>query len=170
MVLQPRHSPWRRSWLVEHVSRLHFRLPDPPVSQRWLPAGALSGRGPLECGIKYHSVRLLLGSLALERQALLPFAVRVDGGRQGRRLWCLEQGSGTPMTWRAFKREMSWWTSSFDLEATKKFNLAARWLLRQSGTVRQRGEEFLPLAYQKEVTHQGPASRWSLWRKTPWQV
>ena len=53
---------------------------------------------------------------------------------------------------------MSWWTSSLDLEASKKFNLAARWLLRQSGTVRQRGEEFTPeeLAYQKEITHKDP--------------
>ena len=41
-----------------------------------------------------------------------------------------------------------------DLESTKKYNLAARWLLRQSGVVRQRGEEFTPdeLAYQKEVS------------------
>ena len=37
---------------------------------------------------------------------------------------------------------------------TKKYNLAARWLLRQSGVVRQRGEEFTPkeLEYQRAVT------------------
>ena len=60
---------------------------------------------------------------------------------------------GSPNSWRAFKREMDWWVSSLDLEATKKFNLAARWLLRQSGVVRQRGEEFTPeeLEYQKEM-------------------
>lgn len=48
---------------------------------------------------------------------------------------------------------MMWWQSALDLESTKKYNLAARWLLRQSGVVRQRGEEFTPdeLAYQKEV-------------------
>ena len=65
---------------------------------------------------------------------------------------------GSPQTWRAFQREMKWWTSSLDLEGTKKYNLAARWLLRQSGVVRQRGEEFNPdeLEYQKEVKGQDP--------------
>lgn len=60
---------------------------------------------------------------------------------------------GSPQTWRSFQREMKWWTSSLDLESTKKYNLAARWLLRQHGIVRQRGEEFLPeeLEYKKEV-------------------
>ena len=67
---------------------------------------------------------------------------------------------GSPVTWRAFKREMAWWCSSLDLEGTKKYNLAARSLLRQSGTVRQRGEEFLPeeLEYQKEVRARDPES------------
>ena len=51
---------------------------------------------------------------------------------------------GSPMTWRAFRREMKWWVSSLDLAGTAKYNLAARWLLRQSGIVRQRGEEFDP--------------------------
>ena len=48
---------------------------------------------------------------------------------------------------------MSWWVSSLDLESTRKYNLAARWLLRQSGVVRQRGEEFLPeeLSYKPAV-------------------
>ena len=65
---------------------------------------------------------------------------------------------GSPLTWRAFRREMDWWVSSLDLEATKKYNLAARWLLRQQGPVRQRGEEFTPkdLEYQKELRGQGP--------------
>ena len=60
---------------------------------------------------------------------------------------------GSPATWRAFRKEMSWWVSSLDLESTKKYNLAARWLLRQTGVVRQRGEEFSPedLQFQKEV-------------------
>ena len=53
---------------------------------------------------------------------------------------------------------MKWWTSSLDLEGTKKYNLAARWLLRQSGVVRQRGEEFNPeeLQFQPEVKGQDP--------------
>ncbi len=57
---------------------------------------------------------------------------------------------GSPQTFRAFKKEMAWWTQSLDLQSTKKFNLAARWLLRQTGIVRQRGEEFDPqdLAYK----------------------
>ena len=53
---------------------------------------------------------------------------------------------------------MKWWTSSLDLEGTKKYNLAARWLLRQSGVVRQRGEEFNPeeLQFQPEIKGQDP--------------
>ena len=67
---------------------------------------------------------------------------------------------GSPATWRSFRREMAWWTSSLNIEDTKKFNLAARWLLRQSGSVRARGEEFLPedLEYKKAVTAQDPDS------------
>ena len=44
------------------------------------------------------------------------------------------------------------------MESTEKCNLAARWLLRQSGVVRQRGEEFSPedLGYQKEIKTQDP--------------
>jgi len=53
---------------------------------------------------------------------------------------------------------MKWWTSCLDLDATEKFNLAARWLLRQSGVVRQRGEEFNPeeLEYQHETKAPDP--------------
>ena len=51
---------------------------------------------------------------------------------------------GSPLTCRTFRREMSWWLSSLDATATTRYNLAARWLLRQSGVVRQRGEEFSP--------------------------
>ena len=50
---------------------------------------------------------------------------------------------------------MAWWTSSLNLEDTKKYNLAARWLLRQTGAVRARGEEFQPNEleyYRKEVS------------------
>ena len=49
---------------------------------------------------------------------------------------------------------MDWWvSSSLDLEGARKYNRAARWLLRQSGVVRQRGEEYTPkeLEYQKEM-------------------
>ena len=67
---------------------------------------------------------------------------------------------GSPQTWRSFRREMAWWTSSLDLESTKKYNLAARWLLRQSGMVRARGEEFTPdeLEHQPEVVGKDPAT------------
>ena len=44
---------------------------------------------------------------------------------------------GCPATWRALQREMNWWLSSREVENAKKHNLAARWLLRQSGVVRQ---------------------------------
>ena len=56
---------------------------------------------------------------------------------------------GWPLTRRRFRREMEWWTSSLDLGSTTKYNLVARWLLRQSGIVRQRGEEFKPEDLQR---------------------
>ena len=64
----------------------------------------------------------------------------------------------SPQTRRSFQQEMMWWQSALDLESTKKYNLAARWLLRQRGVVRQRGEEFIPeeLAYRKEVKGPDP--------------
>lgn len=52
--------------------------------------------------------------------------------------------SGDPSEWRSFKREMEWWIASLDLESCKKYNVAARWALRQSGVVRARCEEFDP--------------------------
>ena len=51
---------------------------------------------------------------------------------------------GSPITWRRFKRDVTWWLSSLDLSKTTGYNLAARFLLRQDGLARQRGEEFLP--------------------------
>lgn len=52
--------------------------------------------------------------------------------------------SGNPMEWRAFRKEMNWWMASLDIESTKKYNVAARWALRQYGVVRARCEEFDP--------------------------
>ena len=54
------------------------------------------------------------------------------------------QWDGSPQTWRKFKRDVSWWISSLELASTSKYNLAARFLLRQEGIARQRGEEFQP--------------------------
>ena len=51
---------------------------------------------------------------------------------------------GSPITWRRFKRDVTWWLSSLDLPKTTGYNLAARFLLRQDGVARQRAEEFLP--------------------------
>ena len=67
---------------------------------------------------------------------------------------------GSPQTWRSFRKEMNWWLAGLDLQSTKKYNLAARWLLRQSGVVRQRGEEYEPheLAYQQEVRMPNPTT------------
>ncbi|CAK9084147.1 unnamed protein product [Durusdinium trenchii] len=67
---------------------------------------------------------------------------------------------GSPLTWRSFRREMTWWVSSLDLQATAKYNLAARWLLRQTGIVRQRGEEFNPdeLQFKPAETYTDPVS------------
>ncbi|CAE7881426.1 agaA, partial [Symbiodinium necroappetens] len=81
------------------------------------------------------------------------------GGDNGYGAWGrVPVWDGSPLTWRSFKREMQWWLSSLDAESTKKYNLAARWLLRQSGTVRQRGEEFSPdeLQYQKGESYIDP--------------
>ncbi|CAK9053659.1 unnamed protein product [Durusdinium trenchii] len=67
---------------------------------------------------------------------------------------------GSPQTWRPFRREMAWWLAGLDVQSTKKYNLAARWLLRQSGVVRQRGEEFDPseLEYKRAVMMPNPAT------------
>ena len=54
------------------------------------------------------------------------------------------QWDGSPQTWRKVKRDVSWWISSLELASTSKYNLAARFLLRQEGIARQRGEEFQP--------------------------
>ena len=48
------------------------------------------------------------------------------------------------MEWRGFKKEMSWWMASLDIEQCKKYNVAARWALRQYGVVCARCEEFEP--------------------------
>lgn len=52
---------------------------------------------------------------------------------------------GNPSTWRAFKKEMAWWTSS----------------LNQGGAVRARGEEFEPseLMYQKGEFYEDPTTK-----------
>ena len=51
---------------------------------------------------------------------------------------------GNPSNFRSFKKEMGWWLASLDPESCRKYNLAARWTLRQSGIVRARCEEFDP--------------------------
>ena len=82
-----------------------------------------------------------------------------DVKEEGQGAWSkVPTWDGSPLTWRSFRREMSWWISSLDLEATRKYNLAARWLLRQSGIVRQRGEEFDPdeLQYKKATELKDP--------------
>ena len=81
-----------------------------------------------------------------------------DGKDEGTSSWYkVPTWDGSPLTWRSFRREMDWWVSSLDLKSTRKYNLAARWLLRQSGPARQRGEEFTPqeLQYKKAVKTTG---------------
>lgn len=51
---------------------------------------------------------------------------------------------GDPTKFRDFKKEMSWWLASLEPTQCAKYNVAARWTLRQSGTVRARCEEFEP--------------------------
>ena len=68
--------------------------------------------------------------------------------------------NGSPLTWRSFKREMAWWASCH--------NLVARWFLRQTGTVQQRG-----LEYQKRDTRSSrsrkPARNWFSFPRIRWQ-
>ena len=52
--------------------------------------------------------------------------------------------NGNPSEWRGFKREMNWWLASLDAQSCTKFNVAARWGLRQFGVVRARIEEYDP--------------------------
>ena len=81
------------------------------------------------------------------------------GDEKGTGAWSrVPTWDGSPLSWRAFRREMTWWISSLDLESTKKYNLAARLLLRQQGIVRQRGEEFSPdeLQYQPSIVSKDP--------------
>ena len=63
--------------------------------------------------------------------------------------------SGNPTEWRSFKKEMSWWMASLDSEACKKYNVAARWALRQHGVVRARCEEFDPDELQGAAAEMG---------------
>jgi hypothetical protein len=67
---------------------------------------------------------------------------------------------GTVLQLRGGPSNVKWWVSSLDLESTKKYNLAARFLLRQTGIVRQRGEEFSPedLQYRPALTITDPDS------------
>ena len=47
---------------------------------------------------------------------------------------------GNPTGFRQFKKEMEWWIASLDPVSCGKFNVAARWTLRQTGIVRARCE------------------------------
>ena len=70
------------------------------------------------------------------------------------------QEHGNPSNWRSFRRGMGWWMASLDSESCRKFNVAARWTLRQTGVVRARCEEFEPheLEAKQPVTATDPDS------------
>ena len=51
---------------------------------------------------------------------------------------------GDPRKFKEFKRKVAWWLEGEELEKTAKFNLAARFVQRQRGIARVRGEEFDP--------------------------
>ena len=65
---------------------------------------------------------------------------------------------GSPATFRAFKREMNWWIASLDPDSCRKYNVAARWTLRQYGVVRARCEEYEPddVAAELQITGTDP--------------
>ena len=67
---------------------------------------------------------------------------------------------GNPLNFRNFKKEMNWWLASLDPDACRKFNVAAKWTLRQSGIVRARCEEFDPdeLRGVEAITMKDPAT------------
>ena len=67
---------------------------------------------------------------------------------------------GNPSGFRSFKREMEWWKASLDPTSCAKFNVAARWTLRQTGMVRARAEEFSPseLEGKKQVEVEDPTT------------
>ena len=52
---------------------------------------------------------------------------------------------------------MAWWMASLDKDSCKKFNVAARWTLRQTGVVRARCEEFLPEDLEAKIGTYPPA-------------
>ena len=82
-----------------------------------------------------------------------------DEGEKGFGPWSrVPQWDGSPATWRKFRREVTWWISSIDLSSTTKYNFAARFLLRQEGIARQRGEEFTPdeLKFKPEEVVEDP--------------
>ena len=122
--------------------------------------------GQLQRGVPLCTVRRRLPKVPPPLPALgtlfflaVLVATMADEERGGGGAWGkVPTWDGSPLTWRSFRREMSWWLSSLDLESTKRYNLAARWLLRQTGIVRQRGEEFSPeeLAYKPAETLDDP--------------
>ena len=56
----------------------------------------------------------------------------------------IPQWDGTPSSFRTFERAVKWWLSGEDLAKTLSFNLAARFVQRQTGTARARAMEFEP--------------------------
>ena len=55
---------------------------------------------------------------------------------------------------------MEWWRASLDPASCSKFNVVARWTLRQTGLVRARAEEFSPseLEGKKQVEVEDPTT------------
>eukprot|EP00913_Durusdinium_trenchii_P030654 g28709.t1 len=130
---------------------------DPEVQQRWnedLHAIEESIKLMLTNHLQEAEDTKLDGSIFLAGMA-------DDGKDSNSGAWArVPTWDGSPQTWRSFRKEMNWWLAGLDLQSTKKYNLAARWLLRQSGVVRQRGEEYEPheLAYQQEVRMPNPTT------------
>ena len=62
-----------------------------------------------------------------------------------------------PSSLRKFRRNTELWLAGLDLEKTTRYSLAARFLLRQTGATRARGEEFDldELAYDPGVVSDG---------------
>ncbi|CAK9110913.1 unnamed protein product [Durusdinium trenchii] len=112
----------------------------------------------LTCTLAYDCANFLAFALGILLEEELMAA---GGGEAEKGAWYqVPTWDGSPLTWRSFRREMRWWVSSLDLAGTARYNLAARWLLRQTGIVRQRGEEFDPseLAYKPAESYEDPTS------------
>ena len=59
-----------------------------------------------------------------------------------------------PKTFAQFKHDVKWWLAGEDLTVTTKYNIAVRFVNKQNGLAKLKGQEFDPpdIAYKPEVS------------------